>query len=222
MVTTLHRFLDLFRFKPTDKFAIFGTIHPHVLEDFLMQFYYGNVGSMWKILQQAFPEWKINSASRESILAFLEANNIWVCDMIKECKRAHSGITKDEKLVDIVLNTEGIREGLLNSQIDTIFFTSRLGKNNAAKLFCDAFGIKINKLLNKETSEFIIPAEIFGRPIKGILLFSPSGAANVGISMSKAYKSVQDKYVEHNTPVAAFRVDFYREKFSVVTSRRDN
>lgn len=68
-VITKHQFNDIFPVKKDDTKAIVGTIHPHLVNNFLIEFYYGNVGSIWNILNDAFPHH--NFDKRESILKIL-------------------------------------------------------------------------------------------------------------------------------------------------------
>ncbi len=105
-----------------------------------MSFKYSLKGSLWYFLSLAFPE--KNFSSVDKIQSTLSDANIWISDMIRSCDRENEGVTKDERLQNIELNTAQIEQGIKNSKIDTIFFTSGLSKINAAKLFCKAFSIK--------------------------------------------------------------------------------
>ena len=138
-VTTTHQYIDQYPVRPTDTRMIVGTIHPHIHENFHIPFFYGNVGSFWDLLQNAFPHLNLNS--REEILEMLNLNNIWITDIIRSCDREDERVTNDNGLYNIVPNTDQIREAILKSRIDTIFFTSRFDKNNAAKLFTKHFDI---------------------------------------------------------------------------------
>jgi hypothetical protein len=131
--------------------------------------------------------------------------------MISQCSRENEHITQDANLFDLALNIDLIKNGIKKSKIDTIFFTSRFGKNNAAKIFTKAFKIKFD--FNSETSEFYIPESFFGRKIRCVVLFSPSNNANFGISKSKSYIKNKSKYEDFKHPIKQFKIDFYREKF---------
>ena len=216
-ITTEHKFIDKFPIKPESKRLIVGTIHPHKTSDFITDFFYGNKNSLWEILAEAFPH--LNFSNKKHIIDTLNANLIAITDIIKTCDRENESITTDEDLYNIEPNTDQIREGLLNSSISTIYFTSRFGKNNAAKLFVKYFKIKYRDTWNDDTSSFIIPKEVFNREIKAIVLFSPSGQANIGISRSKAYLSKKHLYSDNNTPVKKFKIDFYKEKFNFLQER---
>jgi len=205
MITTRHKYTDVYGVKATDTSLILGTIHPHNTDQFQIDFFYGNRNSIWNILSSAFPNHNFNT--QDAIIKTLAINNIWISDIILECERDDESITQDKKLKSIKLNDFQIEEGLQKSEIKTIFFTSGFGKNNAAKLFCDRF--KINPVLNNHR-EFIISHDIFGREIIGVVLFSPSGQANVGIKRNKLYLEQLENYCTCKTPISRFKIDFYK------------
>jgi len=208
MVKTIHKYIYEIRVKASDTSLIIGTIHPHRTNQFIVDFFYGNRNSLWSILSTVFQQYDFES--KNSIIDVLIQNKIWITDIILECERENETVTQDKHLQNLVLNDDGIRNGINNSSITTIFFTSGFGKNNAAKLFCDTFNIK-PKLNNKR--EFIIPKNIFGRSIKGIVLFSPSGQANIGISKNKLYLEQKEKYKSFAKPISKFKIDFYKNAF---------
>ena len=114
---------------------------------------------------------------------FLKTRNISVSDTISICDRTNP-TALDEDLIPVELNRR-IKDDIKNSEVVEILFTSGFSKNNAFKLFYeDILGLTISKNI-KENREVILDKEIFGRPIKLIVLYSPSGASNVGISKSK-------------------------------------
>ena len=210
MIRTFHQFIHQTNWRASDKYAIIGTIHPHRVDNFDLNFFYGNKGFLWSILGQAFPN--LDFTSVESIKDILSRNRIWITDMIEECSRPHEKETRDSHLYDLVLNTKLIEEGLRGSEIHTIFLTSRFERNSAAELFIRAFNLDRSSW-NEELSQFIIPASKFGREIRAVVLFSPSGRANLGISRTKSYLSTKDRYSGEKNPISSFKIDFYREKF---------
>lgn len=133
--------------------------------------------------------------------------------MIRECERETEKVTQDKELTNIVLNITQISESLIKSEIKTIFFTSGFSKNNAAKLFCDYYKIKADLNGNRE---FLIPKEKFGKEIKGVVLFSPSGQANIGISRNKKYLKQKEQYSQYKNPIIEFKVDFYINAFKEI------
>lgn len=205
-VTTVHKFIDKYPIRLDDKSLILGTIHPHMLENFKVDFFYGNKNSLWDILGHAK---NIQLTTLTDITNFLLKNKISISDLVLQCNRKHSGITSDKDLYKLILNKK-IKDEILNSNIETIYFTSAFGKNNAATLFFDMFELEIPQNW-KNTYEMNI--NFFGKKIKCVILLSPSGASNMGISKSKIYLNNKDKYTTFKTPVKQFKIDFYKEKF---------
>ena len=127
-------------------------------------------------------------------------------------------VTQDKKLRNLKFNKDAIQIALKNSSINKIFFTSAFGKNNAAKLFTDLFQVDYKATYNEATREFLIPAKHFGRQITGVVLFSPSGQANIGISKSRGYLNNINSYQQFKHPVKQFKIDFYRDKFQCLNN----
>ena len=208
MIKTYHKYVKQVTVKKTDTALILGTIHPHETDKFLIDFFYGNRNSIWNILDLVFPE--TGFKSKEMILKNLSKNKVWISDIILSCERQNERITQDSLLQNIEPNTDQIQDGIENSKINEIFFTSGFGKNNTAKLFCDTFSIIAN--LN-ENRTFEIPEQKFGRRIQGIVLFSPSGQANIGISNNQKYLTQKKYYKKFEKPIKEFKVDCYRKAF---------
>ncbi|HZY35058.1 MAG TPA: hypothetical protein VFE53_00330 [Mucilaginibacter sp.] len=188
-----------------------GTIHPHTVTEFVIEFYYGNVGSLWNILSEAFPDHNFQTV--ESILKTLDQHDVWITDLVSQCDRDNEKVTQDKYLRNLKFNKEAIQIALKYGSVDKIFFTSAFGKNNAAKLFTDLFQVDYKATYNEATREFLIPAKHFGRRITGVVLFSPSGQANIGISKSSGYLKEINFYKQFKHPVKQFKIDFYRKKF---------
>lgn len=47
-VTTFHNYIDTYPIRENSTKLIIGTIHPHLVENFNIDFFYGNVGSFWE------------------------------------------------------------------------------------------------------------------------------------------------------------------------------
>jgi hypothetical protein len=209
---TTHQYLDKYPISRESKKLIVGTIHPHDHENFLLPFFYGNVLSIWTILSDAFPNELTQPLTLDKILVFLKTRNISVSDTISICDRTNP-TALDEDLIPVELNRR-IKDDIKNSEIVEILFTSGFSKNNAFKLFYeDILGLTLSKSI-KENREIILDKKIFGRPIKLIVLYSPSGASNVGISKSKLFLATKERYIKSKRPVYDFKVGYYREMFS--------
>ena len=156
MVITHHSFIDSFEYSEEDRYMILGTIHPHDVSSFKIPFFYGNKGSLWEILSEAFPS--LNFSSAQSIINELKSHRVFITDTIRECYRENEKSTSDDSLTVIEDNRKQIESALKNSNIHTIFFTSGFGKNNAAGMFIRMFNIKA-----PEQKEFIINENYFGK-----------------------------------------------------------
>lgn len=209
---TYHKYLYDYPIDFSSEKLIVGTIHPHNTEDFKIQFFYGLRLSIWKLLQDAFPN-ELVDLSKASIISFLKAKKISVSDTIISCERKHNSAL-DKDLIPIEFNYKLI-EDIKNSKIKEILFTSGFGKNNAFKIFYEKIlGEKITSEI-KAKREIIINNPKIGRPIKLTILYSPSGTANVGLSKSKIYLEHKSKYEGRKfNPVYQFKKDYYKEKFS--------
>lgn len=204
MITTQHKYIEKYPINKTDQFLILGTIHPHKTECFKVDFFYGNENTLWNLIGEA-----CESALQDvtQIVSFLEKNNIAISDMIVSCSRSDVNITQDQKILPIELNLV-LKEKILNSEIETIFFTSAFGKNNAAKLFFKAFNLKRPMNWNNER-DFKI--DFYGKSIRCIILFSPSGQANRGITRNKMFVTKKKQNIQLS--VKDFKINFYRLKF---------
>ncbi|MCT7581266.1 hypothetical protein [Aliarcobacter butzleri] len=206
-ITTKHKYISKYPIKQSDESLILGTIHPHDIGIFKLEFFYGNKNSLWNILGQAK---SLKLDNLENILIFLRNHKIAISDMILQCDRENPKITSDKDLYNIVLN-ENLKDEILNSQIKTIYFTSGFSKNNCAKLFFDLFKLKIPK---NWKDNYEINIDFFGKNIKCVILLSPSGASNIGIVKSEIYLKNKEKYKSSKTPIKDFKIDFYKQKFT--------
>ena len=208
-ITTFHNYINNYPIGQNSTKLIVGTIHPHLIQNFNIDFFYGNVGSFWDILSNAFPQRQFGNL--EEIIETLDQYNIAITDIIRQCDRENQNVTADSELYNIIHNGEQIQAGIQNSQIETIYFTSRFGANNAARLFVDVFNIHYE--FDQLTSEFTIPANYFGRQIRCVVLYSPSNNANRGIARSAPYLNNIGHYQQFEHPVKQFKIDFYQNKF---------
>jgi G:T/U-mismatch repair DNA glycosylase len=209
---TRHLYLDRYPVHPEAEKLIVGTIHPHAPSQFQLPFFYGNRLSLWKILQQAFPEDFGSELTMNSILGFLNKHRIAMSDTIRECIRTNDSAS-DQDLIPTRLNWE-LPDQIRQSHIREIFFTSSFQKNNAFKLFyADILGRRITNEI-RHNREVMLEPGVFGRPVKLTILYSPSGAANRAWVQTQMWKDNKHKYANSPTPLQDFKVDYYREKFS--------
>ena len=208
---TEHQYIGLYPINKDSQKLIVGTIHPHDNLKFIIPYFYGNKLSIWKILNEAFPNELGSLISLEGILYFLQKNKISISDTVISCTRKTSSAL-DKDLIPLKLNLAMI-EQIRDSKITEILFTSGFQKNSAFKLFfVDILGQKMTEEI-KENRSVILEKSFFGRPIKLTILYSPSGSSNIGLSKSKMYLENQEKYKNLPYPVKAFKIDYYKEKF---------
>lgn len=210
-MTTTHQYLDKYPISVDSEKLIVGTIHPNDHENFEIPFFYGNMTSIWTILSEVFPNDLIPPFTVDKIVTFLKNKKISMSDTITKCERTNS-TALDKDLIVTELNTKLI-DDIKKSKITEILFTSGFEKNNAFKLFyVDILGKQITPDI-REKREVVLDKEVFGRPIKLTVLYSPSGTANVGLSKSKLYLENKKKYENSTRPVYDFKIDYYRDKF---------
>lgn len=210
MITT-HQYLDKYPISADSEKLIVGTIHPHDHDNFTIPFFYGNVTSIWTLLSEAFPNDLQRPLTLDGILKFLKNKKISVSDTIRKCDRKNP-TALDKDLIPIELNNQ-IKDDITKSKISEILFTSGFGKNNAFKLFyVDILRQKITPEI-KSNRQVTLDKELFGRPIKLTVLYSPSGSSNVPLSTSKIFLKNKHKYSKSSRPVYDFKVDYYREIF---------
>lgn len=209
---TTHQYLNKYPIDPDSEKLIVGTIHPHAHEKFVLPFFYGNVISLWSILSDAFPEELKKPVTLDAVLQFLKNHRISMSDTILVCDRKKP-TALDEDLIPLELNTT-IVEQIRQSKIKEIFFTSGFGKNGAFRLFYEKIlGLKITAQIKNER-QLVLDKSIFGRPVKLIILYSPSGSSNVGLSQTKLYQESKDRFSKSTRPVYDFKVQYYRNMFA--------
>jgi len=206
----IHKFIDKYPIDLDSKHLIIGTIHaPHTD---LLEFYYGSSISIWKLFRDAFPKIDLNPVRLDSILAFLIRNSISVSDTIKKCRRLNPNLASDDNLEPTEYNI-ALKDQLLMSKIENLYFTSGFGKNAAFKNFyVDILQNKWMEGVFRTNRRFEI--KIDDRPFTCHILYSPSGAANKSRGRSAEYKSTKHLYCSSQfPPTYAFRVARYQEIF---------
>jgi len=211
-MTTKHQYVDKYPISPTSERLIIGTIHPHDHFNFSIPFFYGNKKSLWLILNKAFNGEIGSELTLNGILRFLDKRKISISDTVLECARKNP-TALDKDLIPLKLNHALVSQ-IKNSNIKEVLFTSGFGKNNAFKLFyVDMLKQKITQDIRRNR-QVILSKEIFGRPLKLKVLYSPSGSSNVPLSKTEIYLNAKDKYKTSRRPVYDFKVDYYRECFT--------
>lgn len=210
---TNHQYLKIHPIDHRAERLILGTIHPHIHDNFLIPFYYGNELSIWKIFHAAFPDELSDPRNLKSVKSFLKGRKLTVSDTIISCERINP-TALDQDLKPIKLHKEELINSIKQSSIREILCTSGFGKNNAFSIFYrDILGLSLTKEI-RSRREVDLPESIFGRPVKVRALYSPARTANMGIGKSKLYKEVKERYAHLARPVEAYRVDLYKQAVS--------
>ena len=207
---TDHQYLKKYPIDPRATRLILGTIHPHDHSKFLLQFFYGNELSIWKILQQAFPQELTKPADLDAVIKFLKTRKITISDTIIRCQRIHP-TALDQDLVVLEDNGKDLLHALGNSDIQEVICTSGFGKNNAFKLFYERIlGQKItSEIRRKRAAEVTLPGGTKTITVK--VLYSPARTANRGIANSQGYKIVKNQMT-----VDQYRISLYAQAFKAI------
>lgn len=197
MKTTNHPWLKINPIDPDAEYLIIGT-HPPMPYCGRLDFYYGNTGEFWRILDRIYPGEKLFNQScpaSDDIKAFLKKYKINITDMVE----ATNGepFSTDDQMQGIILNSL-LDEQLSKSKVHTIYFSSFGGTNSALSLFKRWLkqnghrGVRIPD--PKEWRENVkgITIKLNDREYKLHILFSPSPTANRSASKVQPYKKWKD------------------------------
>lgn len=210
-MTTIHQYLNKYPVDPDSKTLIIGTIHPHNVGTFKLDFFYGNEASLWNLLSDAFPDELSKPVTLPGLLTFLSNRKISVSDTIMECIRKKP-TALDSDLIPVKLNDDLIRQ-IRESSIDHLVFTSGFGKNNAFRLFYSGL---LQQPITEEIKgkrNFTLLDKFFGRPVRVTIIYSPSGAANISLSKSKEFQQNRHLHADSKRPVYDFKVTLYKNVF---------
>jgi hypothetical protein len=159
------------------KYLIIGTFPPNkeIREEdkSWADFFYGNKGTLWKIVEGIYPKYKFTKVKKEERVRLINEwkneYSIGITDTILECCRTDIKSTDDK---DLIIDWEGYNHSLktyvlknINS-IEKLIFTSNKGCNSALETFKIIMG-EDYKHLRKEKLEGTMP--------------SPSGSSNTSM-----------------------------------------
>lgn len=207
LLITEHRYIAQYPIDRSAKKLILGTIHPHFVDQFEMDFFYGNELSIWKILNKAFPHELSSPRDIRDVKHFLATRQIAISDTILTCERLNP-TALDEDLRVLHYHDEALLSAIKESAIAEILCTSGFDANNAFRIFYTKI-LKL-RLTNtiKRDKYADLPVSIFGRNVSIRAVYSPSSSANRGIGKSKGYKAVK-----HLMSTDAYRIELYKEYF---------
>ncbi len=139
------------------KYLIIGTFPPNreIREGkkSLTDYFYGNKGSLWKILGKIYSEFDFENGTRKELIDKMKAwqlkYDVGITDTIISVSRKDIRSADD---ADLVLDNEdyfhNLKEYILenNAKIDSILFTSGTGCNSAYETFKMIMGVDIKKI----------------------------------------------------------------------------
>lgn len=216
-IVTMHHYINKYPIPPDSRKLILGTIHAHDRSRFKIDFFYGNMGSLWTIFHKAFPLELTDPRSVASIQGFLTGRRIAMSDVVAQAARKKL-TALDADLIDIQLH-EDLLPQIRRSAITDIYFTSGLSTNGAFRLFYTRLLKQPITAEMRGRKEFELGDAFFGRPVRLHILISPSGAANISLSRDPDYLTRSHQY-KGKSPVLAYKIDYYRKTFGAELSRQ--
>jgi G:T/U-mismatch repair DNA glycosylase len=208
-----HPWLDKYPISKNSKYLIIGT-HPPMPYCGKLEFYYGNMNEFWRFLDQVYPGnllYKNRCPELGDILNFLNKAQICITDLVKETNG--DSFSTDQKMVWTKLN-DSLKVSLLNSSIETIYFTSGIGQNSSLSLFKK--WLKINDFCDVKIPDIKLWREnglaikLGNKSIQLEYLFSPSPSARR--SKDKIGEFLKWKEHNKNESFDEFRIDWYKQK----------
>lgn len=180
-----HAFLDKYPVCTSARVLILGTIHPDTVKDFLIPFFYGNRGSLWRLFAKAYPNEKLDPANLDSVLSFLRTHRIGVSDVVRKGERIRTRSGDGD--LRIKEYNHALIDDLCRSQIDTVVCTGGNHPKGVFYLFTRRI-MQLSEVPDKLDQFEGIRLNFHGRNIRICAMPSPSGAANRGIARSKGFK----------------------------------
>jgi G:T/U-mismatch repair DNA glycosylase len=204
-----HPWLEKYPISKDSKYLIIGT-HPPMPYCGKLEFYYGNMNEFWRFLDKVYPDNKLylNGCPKvEDIISFLDNSKISITDIVYKTNIDKFSTDKAMGKVNKEDLNPFLLDWLINSKVETIYFTSFGGTNSAKNLFKKWYRFTFRKP-SKISNNHINEIELWGRKIKLINLFSPSPTA---IRSSPRIKEYQEWKVSNNpNDYDSFRIHWYK------------
>jgi hypothetical protein len=165
MSKEIHPFIKKYPLKKPYRYLVLGTFPPAQKLDskkdrqFNIDYFYGNVASFWKIIQEVFPKNKFTDV--ESIREWQEEYSIGVSDTILSCKRKKQDSTNDSDLILEWLDyNHELKAYILDNEkfIEKIIFTSGYNCNNALYNFKIIMGVDFARIEKKIVDDLPSPS----------------------------------------------------------------
>lgn len=169
-----HPYINLFNPNENWEYLIIGTFPPNKKiresKKSITDYFYGNKGSLWKIIGGIYTDYNFEKGSREEILKQIRdwqnKYRVGITDTLKSVSRKNIKSPDDS---DLIIDSEDYNYDLKSyilknkTHLKTIILTSSKGKNSAYNTFKFLMGSDFNSISDKVNS---------GLP-------SPSGSSNL-------------------------------------------
>jgi hypothetical protein len=161
----IHPFVKKYPLKTPFKYLVLGTFPPaqklYSKKDrqFNVDYFYGNVSSFWKIIQEIYPKNKFTDI--QSIRKWQEEYSIGITDTILSCKRKKQDSTNDSDLIlEWTDYNHELKAYILENEqfIEKIIFTSGFNCNNALFNFKIIMGADFVKIASKVVDNLPSPS----------------------------------------------------------------
>jgi phage anti-repressor protein len=152
----MHPFVKKYPLKAQCNYLVLGTFPPAQKlankkdRQFNVDYFYGNIASFWKIIQEIYPKNKFSDI--QSIREWQEEYSIGISDTILSCKRKNQYSTKDSDLIlELTDYNHELKTYVLENEkfLEKIIFTSGCNFNNALYNFKIIMGTDFAKIANK-------------------------------------------------------------------------
>jgi hypothetical protein len=161
----IHPFVKKYPLQAQCKYLVLGTFPPAQKLDnkkdrqFNVDYFYGNVASFWKIIQEIYPKNKFTDT--KSIRKWQEEYSIGISDTILSCKRKKQDSTNDSDLIlEWTDYNHELKTYILENEkfLEKIIFTSGYNCNNALFNFKIIMGDDFVKIANKVVDNLPSPS----------------------------------------------------------------
>jgi G:T/U-mismatch repair DNA glycosylase len=142
-----HRYIPNYPLETGLEYLIIGTIHPNSKP--IIDYYYGNVASFWKIIEVIYPTYSFDSPRK--IRDWQSDFKIGITDTIIQCRRKKQTPLDSDLIVDDEDYNWALKDYVIDNckSLKCFLFTSGEGKNAAYKNFKKIMGKEFEIVRNK-------------------------------------------------------------------------
>jgi hypothetical protein len=161
-----HPYIKHFDSNHNWEYLIIGTFPPNRdVREPITDYFYGNRGTLWKIIGQIYPSYNFEEGTRQDrldqMISWQLEYNVGITDTLLSVTRKRINSPNDS---DLILDSEDYNYSLKdyviqnNSRIRKILFTSSKGDNSAYETFKVIMGSEIDKISEKLCSRLPSPS----------------------------------------------------------------